>query len=75
MENPFESGDIKNYLLLYGAVVVIMVLFFIAASLFHESEDVNLKVFETIEPLENAQKPKELKRAQENHFKLLERGY
>ncbi len=47
MENPFTSGQIKNYLLLYASVVVIMILFFIASSLFNEIEDVDMKVFNT----------------------------
>jgi len=47
MENPFESGHIKNYLLLYASVVVIMVLFFIASTLFNEVDVVEQKVFDT----------------------------
>ncbi|OHE15142.1 MAG: hypothetical protein A2540_04535, partial [Sulfurimonas sp. RIFOXYD2_FULL_37_8] len=45
MQNPFESGHIKNYILLYVSVVVIMVLFFIATTLFHDVEEVDKKVF------------------------------
>ena len=45
MENPFESGHIKNYLLFYGSIVVIMILFFIASSLFLDVEEVEKKVF------------------------------
>ena len=47
MQNPFESGHIKNYILLYVSVVVIMVLFFIASTLFHDVKDVEKKVFNT----------------------------
>ncbi len=47
MQNPFESGHIKNYLLLYASVVVIMVLFFVATSLFHDIEDLDTKSFNT----------------------------
>ena len=47
MENPFESGHIKNYLLLYASIVVIMILFFIASSLFNDVESVEKKVFNT----------------------------
>ena len=47
MQNPFETGHIKNYLLLYASVVVIMVLFFIASTLFHDMKDVEPKVFLT----------------------------
>ncbi len=45
MKNPFESGQIKNYILLYVSVVVIMILFFIAASLFNDIESVETRVF------------------------------
>lgn len=45
MQNPFESGHIKNYVLLYVSVVLIMVLFFIAATLFHDVSEVEKKVF------------------------------
>ncbi len=45
MENPFESGHIKNYILAYASVVVIMILFFIATTLFHETEVLEKKVF------------------------------
>ncbi len=37
IENPFESGHIKNYVLAYVSVLVIMILFFIAATLFREN--------------------------------------
>ena len=77
MQNPFETGDIKNYLLLYASVVVIMVLFFTAASLFHEPKEQEKKVFDT-----NASKPeKVLPQTQEENnetqkrFTIMERGY
>jgi len=77
MENPFESGHIKNYLLLYASVVVIMILFFIASTLFHEVEDIPKKIFtnevsqKSMEVTdEKLEKPKE-----ESRFKLLEKGY
>ena len=47
MQNPFETGHIKNYMLSYASVVVIMVLFFIASTLFQEAKDVEPKVFPT----------------------------
>ena len=47
MENPFESGHIKNYIFFYASVVVIIVLFFIASTLFNEIEEVDKKVFKT----------------------------
>lgn len=46
MNNPFDSGAIKNYLLFYAGVVVIMVLFFIAATLFHDIIPQETKVFD-----------------------------
>lgn len=50
IENPFESGHIKNYLLAYASVVVIMILFFIASTLFHDVEQIEKKKFETKTP-------------------------
>ena len=47
MDNPFESGHIKNYVLSYASIVVIMVLFFIASTLFNEVKEVDKKVFDT----------------------------
>jgi len=47
IENPFESGHIKNYILAYVGVVVIMVLFFIASSLFSETKKHPKKTFAT----------------------------
>jgi hypothetical protein len=45
MKNPFESGHIKNYVLLYVSVVVIMILFFIASTIFREDKIVEKKEF------------------------------
>jgi len=76
MQNPFETGHIKNYLLLYASIVVIMVLFFIASTLFHEIEDVEPKVFD-----KNITKEIEIdtrvedKNSTRNRFKLLEKAY
>ena len=47
IENPFESGQIKNYLLFYAAIVVIMILFFIASSLFNDVKQEKTKIFDT----------------------------
>ncbi len=72
MQNPFESGHIKNYLLLYASVVVIMVLFFIASSLFLDQKKVDKKLFnkDSNNTQLNIQKTQQ---EQENHlkFKLL----
>lgn len=77
MQNPFETGHIKNYLLFYAAIVVIMILFFIATTLFHDTKDIEKKVF-SIEQnsVETADKIK--KEEQEPafcRFKLLDRAY
>ena len=45
MKNPFETGHIKNYILLYISIVVIMVLFFIASTLFNDIEQKEQKIF------------------------------
>ena len=47
MQNPFESGHIKNYILFYVSVVVIMVLFFTASTLFIDIKSVDKKIFKT----------------------------
>ncbi len=76
MQNPFESGHIKNYVLLYISVVVIMVLFFIASTLFNDVKEMDKKVFNT-EVLEKEitidPNVKELKKS--NKFKLLDKAY
>jgi hypothetical protein len=46
-ENPFESRQIKNYLLFYAGIVVIMILFFIASSLFNDIKQEKRKMFDT----------------------------
>ena len=71
--NPFESGHIKNYILFYVSIVIIMILFFIATTLFQEDKKIEKKVFntKTIMPLKQTQEvPQETTR-----FKLLDKGY
>ena len=46
MDNPFESGHIKNYVLSYASVLIIMALFFVASTLFHEVGQVEKKIFD-----------------------------
>lgn len=76
IENPFESGHIRNYILLYASVVVIMILFFIASTLFNDVKEVKKKSFDT-----NASKNKKLQEVEkavpeeEKKFKLLKTGY
>lgn len=77
IENPFESGHIKNYILLYASVVVIMILFFIATSLFHEVEEIEKKSFKTNSTLET--KPdiqiQVQEKKEQTEFKLLDKAY
>ena len=76
MQNPFETGHIKNYLLFYVGIVVIMILFFIASTLFHEVEQKEKKIFSTekaIEPL--SESVEDEKEEPKQKFELLEKGY
>ncbi|WP_321778752.1 hypothetical protein [Sulfurimonas sp.] len=72
MQNPFESGHIRNYILFYVGIVVIMILFFITATLFREAKDIEKKVFkaEKASTLTNKKKVKK-----EVKFKLLNKAY
>lgn len=78
MQNPFETGHIKNYILLYVSVVVIMVLFFIATTLFHDVESVEEKVF-NVDKNSSALVDKREQSSEQNstqsRFKLLEKTY
>ena len=75
MENPFESGHIKNYLLLYASVVVIVILFFIATSLFHDLPGVEKKVFSTEVHESNESVKSAVVEKAPPKFKLLEKAY
>jgi len=77
IENPFESGHIKNYLLLYASVVVIMILFFIASTLFldieqHETKKFNTKVNQTQLSLQKVKERETSKAENTERFKLLD---
>jgi hypothetical protein len=74
VENPFESGHIRNYILFYAGIVLIMILFFFASSLFNDVEVVKKKVFNydtNATKTENIQVEVEKPR----RFKLLEKAY
>lgn len=76
MQNPFETGHIKNYILLYVSVVVIMILFFIASTLFHDVQQVDKKSFnaDNREFINNREKAKaEEKKNEAVKFKLLDK--
>lgn len=81
MENPFENGHIKNYLLLYASVVVVMILFFVAATLFNDVNKVEQKVFNTEvsqELKDERQKAKEEKASEpslKSKLKLMDVNY
>ena len=75
LENPFESGHIKNYLLLYASIVVIMVLFFIASTLFHDVEDIDKKIFSIEVSKVTDSKTDEEKQESKPKFELLDKAY
>ena len=76
IENPFESGHIKNYLLLYASIVVIMILFFIASAFFNDIEDVSKKVFSTEKKKhEDKTKVDEVVKETTPKFRLLDKAY
>lgn len=72
INNPFSSGQIKNYVLLYVSILVIMILFFIASTLFNEIKDVEKKVFNTSKKNVNV-----VEKVEEStpKFKLLDKAY
>ena len=76
IENPFESGHIRNYILLYGSVVVIMILFFFASTLFNDVKKVEKKSFNTDLPqITKLQKTEKTSPKAEKKFKLLDKAY
>lgn len=75
MQNPFETGHIKNYVLLYVSVVVIMILFFFATSLFHDVTEVEQRVFEQESKKEKKQERNDEQNSSKLQFKVLEKGY
>jgi len=77
MENPFESGHIKNYVLLYVSIVAIMILFFIASSLFNEVEIQEKKVFDinSSVTLEDKRVMKNIDEVNSSRFRLMEKSY
>jgi len=76
MQNPFESGHIKNYVLLYVSVVVIMILFFIASTLFHDVSKVDKKIFnKEVNKTNDLVVEKETTKSKTFKFKLLDKAY
>jgi 1,4-dihydroxy-2-naphthoate octaprenyltransferase len=73
INNPFTSGQIKNYILLYASIVVIMILFFIASTLFNDIKDLDKKEFNTqVKQSEEVIKEEEVSTPK---FKLLDKAY
>jgi amino acid permease len=78
IENPFESGHIKNYILLYVSVVVIMILFFAASTLFNDdTKKIEKKSFDVNASLEkdSQQKQEVVETSEKKKFKLLKKAY
>ncbi|MDF1884064.1 hypothetical protein JHD49_08945 [Sulfurimonas sp. SAG-AH-194-C21] len=75
MQNPFESGHIKNYLLLYASIVVIMILFFIASTLFNDIKDVKKKEFNTKTTQSKEVVTQEIDEESSPKFRLLDTAY
>ena len=77
IDNPFESGHIKNYVLLYVSVVVIMILFFIATNLFHDVDEIEKKAFDTnITKIAHVKKiMKNVQEVNSSAFRLIDTGY
>jgi len=78
LENPFTNGHIKNYLLFYASILVIIVLFFIASTLFHDVQTQEKKIFDNeVKEEKSTKEQKEIERKEEvsKKFKLLETGY
>jgi len=73
MDNPFESGHIKNYIMAYVSVVVIMILFFIASTLFYDVKEVKTKEFKVAPKQSLYIKKEDIKK--DKTFKLLKKGY
>ena len=76
IENPFESGHIKNYILLYASIIVIMILFFIASTLFNDVAKVEKKTFDTqVVTAKKSEVKTQNKQEKEKKFKLMDKAY
>ena len=75
MKNPFESGHIKNYVLFYVSVVIVMILFFMAATLLREEKDIEKKVFMKDYNSTSIIKVESQEVKKVSKFKLLDKAY
>jgi len=75
MKQTFELKYIKRYLIMYGAVVAVMVLFYVINSRHNPTEIMNQKIFSTqkIEPVSNNETEEE--HPATSPFRLLEHAY
>jgi len=77
IENPFESGHIKNYILAYVSVVVIMILFFIATTLWNEPKSYPKREFKSKAAIKEQKNPQPIKKKEEqkSRIRLLQKAY
>ncbi len=77
MQNPFTKAQLRNYMLLYGLIVLIMVLFYILSSYFGEEQAViEKRVFKTdVETPQTTEQKDETPKAHEPRFRVLEKAY
>ena len=75
MQNPFETGHIRNYILFYASVVLIMILFFFVSSLFNDVKVVDKKVFNTKVKERSIEVKNPIKKKNPTKFKLLDKAY
>ena len=57
MRNPFSKEQLRNYMLLYGAIVVIMVLFYLLNTRLNEQTVHEKKVFNSKAPSKETSLP------------------
>lgn len=78
IDNPFTNGQIKNYLLFYASILLIIILFFIASSLFHDVKNVEENIFKTQSEhsiKKTVQDKTAIKKPPIYKFKLLDKAY
>ncbi len=80
MQNPFSNEHMKNYLLFYSAVILIMVLFYILNTSLNSVEAQEKKVFSTqmsstVEEGKATPAGDADENSNKNRFKMLEKAY
>jgi len=74
INNPFTNGEIKNYLLFYASILIIVILFFIASTLFNNVKKVDKKVFSAKTKTYQKKEPKKIQE-KSHKFKLMDKIY